>query len=156
MIIDPSTNIGKLRLRIGDYSDLPFLPDSVYTQVLSDNDDNLNASAITLAKYILGQLAFQTHRKMGIQMEVWGSEAYKNYKDFLLMTVKDPSFMDLSMLPYATTDEFNPIFQFQQDWNKNFPNGTESQQLASNGSLSPNDGSLYGPVGNQPIERWAD
>lgn len=148
MALDPTTNIGKLRLRVADYSDLPYLPDAVYQSVLDDNDDNLPRSATTIATYILGMLAHKTHRKLGLQLEVWGAEAFENYKEFLLLTVTNPAFMNISPIPYATTDEFSPILQFASDWNKNFTTGTESQQLAFNASISPNDGSLYGPVGN--------
>ncbi|MGZ8888044.1 MAG: hypothetical protein ACXW1D_00645 [Halobacteriota archaeon] len=97
-----------------------------------------------MANYILGTLSHQTHRKMN-QLEIWGAESFKNYKDFLLLTVKDPAFMDLSPIPYgAVSDDVNPIVQFQQDWNKNFYSGTESQQTAINAARSPNDGTLYG------------
>ncbi len=147
MVLDPTTNIGKLRLRIADYSDLPYLPDAVYQSTLDDNDDNLNTSATILAKYILGMLAHKTHRRMGLQLEIWGAEAYKNYRDFLLLTVSNPSFMDVSPIPYSSASDFSPIMQFASDWNKNFTQGTEAQQLATNAANSPNDGSLYGPTG---------
>jgi hypothetical protein len=29
-ILDPTSPIGKMRLRVGDFSDLPLMPDSVY------------------------------------------------------------------------------------------------------------------------------
>lgn len=147
MTIDPSTNLGKLRLRVGDWSDLPYLPDSVYTQTLIDNDDNLNTSTLIIAKYILGMLAYKTHRKMGLQLEIWGQEAFQNYKEFLLLTVTNPAFMSIAPIPYATTDEYNAILQFASDWNKNFALGTQSQQMATDAAISPNDGSLYGPTG---------
>lgn len=153
-IIDPSTNIGKLRLRVADYGDLPYLPDSVYTQTLSDNDNNLVRSSKVIAMYILGMLAFKTHRRMSVQLEVWGAEAFKNYKEFLLLTVSNPAFMQLSPVPYsAASSGVNPLVQFQGDWNKNYYSGTQSQQLAFDALNSPNDGSLYGPVGGSS-EGW--
>lgn len=147
MALDPTSNIGKVRLRCADYSDLPYFPDSVYQSVLDDNDDNLPRTAKVMATYILGMLSSRTHRKLN-QLEVWGNEAFQAYKEFLLLTVKDPAFMDVSPIPYASTDDFSPILQFQSDWNKNYVAGTESQQLANDASLSPNDGSLYGPYAN--------
>ena len=145
-IIDPTTNLGKLRLRCADYSDIPFLPDSVYLQTLTDNNDNLFASARTCASYILGMLAFKTHRKMGLQLENWGGEAFAQYKEYLLLTVTNPAFMDLSPLPYsATSGTVSPIIQFQNAWNKNFTRGTENQQLNLNALYSPNNNDLYGP-----------
>lgn len=143
MSLDPTSNIGKLRLRVADYSDLPYLPDSVYHSVLADNNNNLPRSAKIIAQYILGMLSHKTHRKLA-QLEVWGAEAYKNYKDYLLLTVTNAAFMDLSPIPVSTSAEYNPLIQFQQDWNKNSTNGTDSQQLAFSATLSPNTGGVYG------------
>ena len=75
--IDPTTNLGKLRLRIADYGDIPYLPDVVYTQTLIDTNNSLTASAIILAKYILGMLSFQTDRKLGLQLSVNGSQKFR-------------------------------------------------------------------------------
>jgi hypothetical protein len=142
-VIDPSTDVGKLRLRCGDWQDLVWLPDTVYVQTLADNDGNLARAAKTCAVYILGMLSFRTHRKMA-QLENWSNEAYSQYKDFLLLTVANPTFMDISPIPYSATAEFNPILSFQRDWNCNFTNGTEAQQLSFTADLSPNDNSRTG------------
>lgn len=152
-VIDYSTDIGKLRMRIADVSDLPFLQDSVYAGVLAEKGGNLNASAIALASMILGQLAFKTHRKLQ-QLEVWGSEAFDSYSKFLVMTVKDPAFMNCSPIPYAAgITETHPLIQFASDWNKNFT-VTQSQQLAFDASNSPNDGSTYGVLGSASGSGW--
>lgn len=137
MALDPTTNIGKVRLRVGDYTDTPHLPDSVYQSVLNEKANNLPASAKVIAQYILGMLAMKTHRKLA-QLEVWGAEAFKNYKEFLILTIQDPVFMNCSPIPYSPAAEFNPILQFQADWNKNFTAGTESQQMSINADMSPN------------------
>lgn len=141
-IIDPSTDLGKLRLRCGDWQDLPWLPDAVYVQTLEDNSGNLPRTAKTCAVYILGMLSFRTHKKLA-QIESWSSEAYQNYKDFLLLTVANPNFMDVSPVPYSTSVD-SPITQFMKDWNQNYYGGTESQSLAAGALRSPNDGSVYG------------
>ena len=152
-VIDPTTNIGKLRLRVADYSDLPYLPDTVYQSTLDDNDGNLTRSATVVATYILGMLSLKTHRKLQ-QLEVWGSEAYKNYRDFLLLTVTNPAFMNISPIPYsASGTALHPLLQFASDWNKGFPT-TQSQQLAHDASISINDGSLYGVLGNGDSSGW--
>lgn len=144
MVLDPTTSIGKIRLRVADYSDLPIFPDSVYQSVLDDNTGDLPKSAKTMASYILGALSQKTHKKLAT-LEIWGAEAFKNYKEFLVLTVTNPSFMDYSPVPYsASSDESNPLVQFVSDWNKNFYLGTDSQQLARNALWSPNDGSTYG------------
>lgn len=146
MIIDPTSNIGKLRLRVADYSDLPIFPDSVYQSVLDDSAGNLPKAAKTIAGYILGALSHKTHRKMA-QLEVWGSEAFHNYKSFLALTITSPEFMDLSPIPYSSTGERSSLIDFQETWNRNFYAGTEAQQFHSTASYSPNDGSKYGPFG---------
>lgn len=148
MSLDPTSNIGKVRLRVADYSDLVLLPDSVYQATLDDTGDNLTQTASIIARYILGMLSHKTHRKLA-QLEVWGAENFQNYKEFLLLTVSNPAFMDVSPIPHSSAAEFSPILQFQSDWNKNFTQGTESQALATNASISPNDGSLYGPTGGR-------
>ena len=143
MIIDPTTNLGKIRLRIADTGDLPYLSDSVIVSTLEDNDQNLAATAKTCAMYILGMLAHKTHRKMA-QLEVWGAEAFKAYKEFLMMTHSNPAFMDFSPVPYSSNAEFSPILSFQKAWNQGFSNGTEAQQLAFHGDISPNDNTRTG------------
>jgi hypothetical protein len=144
MILDPTSPIGMVRLRVADYSDLPLFPDSVYQAVLDENTGSVTATAKTMANYILGALSHKTHRKLA-QIEVWGAEAFKNYKDFLILTVKDPAFMSYSPIPYgASDDNSNPLVQFTQDWNKNYYSGTADQELAVSALYSPNDGSTYG------------
>ena len=44
-LIDPTTNLGKVRLRCGDFSDVPFLPDSVYEATLADTNNNVVRAA---------------------------------------------------------------------------------------------------------------
>lgn len=143
-IIDYNTPEGKLRMRLGDTSDIPFIPDSVYTAVYADSGNNLVTATKALGSMILGQLAFKTHRKLGLQLEIWGKEAFDSYKEFLLMTVTNPAFMDLSPLPYSTTsDKSNSLALFQESWNRNFTHGTEDQQLNTNALYSPNEGGPY-------------
>jgi hypothetical protein len=81
------------------------------------------------------------------QLEVWGAEAFNNYKQFLMLTVKDATFMDISPIPYSATSESNPLIDFKDSWNRNFYCGTEQQQLNMTASYSPNDGSKFGPFG---------
>lgn len=129
MIIDPTSNIGKLRLRCGDYNEIGIMPDSVYQSVLDDNENNLNASARVMAMYILGALSKDSHRKL-VQIEVWGKEAFDSYKEFLMLTFKDPAFMNLAPIPYSGgLTEDHPLIQFATDWNNNHVRLTDSEQL---------------------------
>lgn len=143
-MIDASTDVGRLRLRVADTSDLVFLPDSVYSSTLADNNNDLPRSAKIIATYILGMLAFKTHRKMALQLEVWGSEAFENYRKFLLLTVTNPNFMDVSPIPYsASGTALHPIQQFAKDWNLNRVGLTQDQQLNLD-AVGNSGGSLKG------------
>ena len=139
MTIDPTTDIGKLRLRTADLSDIPFLPDSVYTQTLVDSNGSLPIAAKTCAMYILGQLAFKTDRKMGLQLQVWGSQAYAQYEKFLILTATNPNFFDISPIPVNVQGtSLHPLMQFQKDWNANYANVTQSQVMTWDAIGSPN------------------
>ena len=113
--IDPTTNLGKVRLTIGDWQDLVILPDSVIAQTLTDSGDNVRLASTTCAQYILVTLSFKSHRKMA-QLESWSNQQYEQYKDFLMMLVRDPSFSGIAPIPYngaATTN--GPIVQFIEE-----------------------------------------
>lgn len=118
-IIDLSTPIGALRLRLGDTRDLPMLDDCVYEQALVDTKGNLKAATLLCGQYILAQLAFKTHQKMGL-LEVWGSEAYKNYTSYLLLVLKNPDFSGISPLPFTQLSCPSPIARFQKNWDKQY------------------------------------
>lgn len=138
MIIDVSTDLGRLRMRCGDYGDLPYLPDNVYQQALIDTDNNLPVAAKNCATYILGALSFKVHRKIGLQLEVYGAEAFANYKQYLLLILTNPNFMDISPIPYNVNGTtLHPLQQFQKDWNNNYAQVTQSQQLSWDALGSP-------------------
>ncbi len=135
MALDPTTNIGKMRLRVGDYSDLPLMPDAVYTSALTDCDDNLPRSCVLVAQYILASLTGQTHQKLA-QIEVYGNQWYENYLSFVKATILNPNLMQLTPLPYTpiTLDAWGnqvevPLVQFQQDWNNNYSGLTASDNM---------------------------
>lgn len=147
MIIDPTTNLGKLRLRVSDWSELPYLPDSVYLQTLADNNDNIQKSTVVIGNYLLGIFSQGTHRRLSQNLEVWGGERFSQYLKYLMLIVKDPSFSGISPIPYsASGTELHPILQHISDWKKNYPLGTEAQALAVSAAISPNTGDLYGPT----------
>lgn len=143
-IIDYSTPEGKLRMRLGDTSDLPFLPSSVYNAVYAERGNNLLQATIALGSMILGQLAFQTDRKMGLQLQVWSSQAFAAYKEFLILTVKDPAFMDMSPIPVNVQGtDLHPLIEFQKDWNLNYAQITQSQQMKWDAIGSPSSSAIW-------------
>jgi hypothetical protein len=134
-ILDPTTPIGKMRLRVGDYSDLPLMPDSVYLSALKDCNNSVPKASVLVATYILGMLTAQTHQKLA-QIEVFGAEWFQNYLAFVKTTIQNPNFMDLSPMPYVAQikNEFGevvemPLVQFQKDWNDNYVGFTQSEQM---------------------------
>jgi hypothetical protein len=134
-ILDPTQPIGKMRLRVGDYSDLPLMPDEVYMSALADCNNNVPKASVLVATYILAMLTGQTHQKLA-QIEVFGAEWYQNYLSFVKATILNPNFMDISPMPYVAqvTNELGqvvelPLVQFQKDWNNNYVSTTNSQDM---------------------------
>lgn len=79
--IDLGTNTGKVRLNIGDTSDIPFLSDDEIDYSLSYNSDNVNAATKQCAGFILAKMAFQGHERLD-KLEFWG-DSFERYMRFL-------------------------------------------------------------------------
>lgn len=133
--LDPSTDVGRLRLRCGDYFDIPLFPDSVYEQTITDCNGYLPRAATLMCQYILGMLTQRVHKKLS-QIEIFGTDYFNSYLAFVKATILNPAYMDISPLPYTPPimDAWGnllqqPIIQFQIDWNQNYAYGTQSQQM---------------------------
>jgi hypothetical protein len=118
-IIDPSTSLGKVRLRIGDWSDLPILPDEVINSALDDCQGYVPRAAQLCAQYILATLTAKTHRKLA-QLETWSGEQFDNYVAFLKLTVLNPHVMSVAPVPYINVGTEHPLMKFVKDWNSSF------------------------------------
>jgi hypothetical protein len=143
-LIDLSSPIGKLRYRLGDYLDIPQLPDEVYQSALDDSNGNLRAATILCGQYILAGLAFNTQSKMGV-LEVYGQQAFEQYKAYLLLVLKDPTFGNTCPIPYvAGADETHPILQFKEDFNGAYTHPTSDERLhqISTGPFDPYSGAV--------------
>ena len=128
-MIDYSTDVGKVRTRVGDWSDLPYLPDSVYSDVITENNGNLQRASVQCAQYILAQLSFGGHRKLA-NLEVWGGESFQQFRQFLVMLIKEPALNAYAPIPYnGDNTDNNPLIQFTIDWNANYASGTQSELL---------------------------
>ena len=133
MVIDASTNLGRVRLKIGDTSDLPFLPDSVIIQTLTDNNENVNRTVVTCAQYILAMLSYKTHQRLQM-IEVWGQEAAKAYKDFILQVILNPNLNQSSPIPYtgaSSTTTKNSLIAFTENWENSYVKPTNSEDLSN-------------------------
>ena len=100
MVIDPTTDLGKLRLRTGDTGDLPYLNDNIYLTTLSDSSGNLNQTARICSMYILAILSKDTRQRLQM-VELYGNQAYDQYKSYLTMLYKDPTFNSSCPIPYT-------------------------------------------------------
>lgn len=115
-LIDLNSNIGKLRYRLGDYLDIPRLPDDVYQSALDEKNNNMRAATVLCGQYILAGLAFDSQQRMGI-IEVYGNQVFNQYLQFLNLVLKDPAFNGVCPLPYvAGADCLHPILQFKEDF----------------------------------------
>lgn len=123
-VIDPTTAVGKIRLRIGDWQDLPILPDSVIVSALDDCKQNVPRAAALCAQYVLATLTARTHRKLS-QIESWSGEHFTNYVQFLKLTVLNPHMMATAPIPYSGMDQSkNPLVKFSEVWNRAYSHPT--------------------------------
>jgi len=128
-MIDPTTNVGKLRLKVGDVQDLPILPDLVYSQTLTDNNDNINRSAQTIAGYIAAILSQRTKERLSF-IEINGADTFDNYMQFIKQVMLNPSMSGVSPIPYSGTDSStNQLIKFTQDWYGGFSTITQSEDM---------------------------
>jgi len=124
MALDPTTPLGKVRLRVGDWADIPILPDIVITTTLTDCQNNVPRAASLCAQYILATLTAKTHKKLA-QVEMWSSEQFSNYVKFLQMTVLNPHLSATSPVPYVgDRDQEHPILTFLREQEENLEAAT--------------------------------
>lgn len=97
---NPSTNpIDALRLEFGDTDEFVcWLTDQDY-QYLIDTCETNSSLFRKVGQTILMRLARETRERSG-QEEKYGSEAFKNYKEALLLKLKDPSMGLLAPISY--------------------------------------------------------
>ncbi len=90
----PATNINdRVRLIVGDTNvQYEYLDDSVYEYLLTKYNNNETAAALEAARYILGSLAKYSRQRTG-DIEVYGAEMFKNYKDFLVELLRNPQML---------------------------------------------------------------
>jgi hypothetical protein len=149
-LIDLQTNIGKMRMRLGDYLDIQRLPDDVYQSALDEKNNNLRAATVLCGQYILAGLAFDSQQRLGV-IEAYGNQVFEQYIQFLKLVLRDPAFNGVCPLPYvAGADELHPILQFKEDFTnaQNRPTSDERLHQISVGPFDP----YSGPVANGGVE----
>jgi hypothetical protein len=119
LIIDPSTPIGKIRLRIGDFGDIAILPDNVLESAIVDCQGHVPRAAQLCAQYVLATLTAKTHRKMS-NLETWSGEQFDNYVKFIKLTILNPHLMSMSPVPYTGGNVDGEIAAFIDEWNETY------------------------------------
>lgn len=98
---DPANNpIDRVRLNVGDILECPFMGDEVYEYLLTKHSGNERQAALEAARYLLGTFAKYTRERAG-DLEVFGAEFFKNYRQFLLDLIENPNFNFINAMPYA-------------------------------------------------------
>lgn len=123
-VLDPTSPLGKVRLKVGDWHDLVILPDAVIQATLDDCNGSVNRASQTCAQYILATLTSKTHKKLAT-MEAWSGEQFDNYLRYLKLTVLNPNFSDVAPIPYsgAGTAE-TPMKDFIEAWKAGYIPGS--------------------------------
>jgi hypothetical protein len=122
MVIDPTTPLGKIRLRIGDWSDLPILPDYVIASALADCNNSVPRASVLCAQYVLATLTAKTHKRLA-QVETWSNEQFENYVTFLKMTVLNPNLAQVAPVPYVGDGDRgadHTLIEFVKEWNTTY------------------------------------
>lgn len=99
---NPQNNpIDRIRLAIGDADcDYEFLDDNSYEYYLEKNNNNENRTILDCARAILFTLARRTRERAG-DIEVYGSEAFRQYESALKLILKNPDMYVYTIVPYA-------------------------------------------------------
>lgn len=120
MALDPTTPIGKVRLRCGDYNEsLPMFPDSVYQATLDDSNGSINRASRTMCYYILALMTQSSNVTLGV-LSLYDADTAKAYMQYLNMVIKDSTFNGLCPIPYfGGADTPNPVVEFDETWTNN-------------------------------------
>ncbi|MNF36760.1 hypothetical protein D3C85_607420 [compost metagenome] len=99
---DPANSAtDRVRLLVGDiWPDIEMLTDNDYQYYLDKYGGKENRAAIDAARAILFKLARLTRERTG-DIEVYGSEWFKNYKAALELMIKNPDLTLSTLMPYA-------------------------------------------------------
>ena len=97
----PATSItDRLRLNVGDIHSVEILDDETYTYYYTKNEQNERRATRDLFTVLLFALSRYTHEKAG-QIEVWGSDYFRNYLDAVKLAITNPSIDSITAMPFA-------------------------------------------------------
>jgi hypothetical protein len=90
----------RLRLNVGDIHSVEILDDETYTYYYTKNEQNERRATRDLFTVLLFALSRYTHEKAG-QIEVWGSDYFRNYLDAVKLAITNPSIDSITAMPFA-------------------------------------------------------
>lgn len=99
---NPSTNpVDELRLLLGDLDqDFPWMQDAEYQYFLDRYPTSLRSALMAAGQSILFSLSSNVHERTG-QIEVYGAEAFQNYRAALNDLLKNPAgALNLNPIPF--------------------------------------------------------
>lgn len=99
---DPQNNpVDRIRLVTGDvWDDVEYLTDNDYQYYLDRNEGNERRAALDCMRSILLKLSRGARERTG-DIEVYGSEYFKNYLQALTLVLKNPDIALSLAVPYA-------------------------------------------------------
>lgn len=99
---DPQNNaVDRIRLITGDiWDDMEYLTDNDYQYYLDRNENNERRAALDCMRSILLKLSRGARERTG-DIEVYGSEYFKNYLQALMLVLKNPDIALSLAVPYA-------------------------------------------------------
>lgn len=83
MALDFTKAVDRVRLTVGDTTELPIFPDALYQQVLDKNSGDEKATSLEMAQYIFGYISQHGFREQSGTYQVYGREWLQSYMDFL-------------------------------------------------------------------------
>ena len=100
-MLDPINDpVARIRLACGDTEQPYWLDDSTYQYALHQSNNNEKQATKQCAFYILAQLTRNAHEKL-VQIEIYGREYFENYRDFIMMVIKNPMSGAVAPIPYG-------------------------------------------------------
>lgn len=134
MALDPANSaVDRVRINTGDV-DQPYIIDSAIIQYfLDDNGGDEYIATIKTLEAILAMFAKYTHEEVGDE-EVWGQEAYENYRKLLQDYKNNPSYKS-NFNPYAGGISKSDVKANRNNSDANRPGISEGWTTRSNSSI---------------------
>jgi len=97
----PATSVtDRLRLNVGDIYSVEILDDATYTYYYTKNEQNERRATREIFTVLLFALSRYTRERAG-DIEVYGSDYFRNYLDAVKLAITNPSIDSITAIPFA-------------------------------------------------------